>query len=127
MRTELEGSYRRNNVDKITGPGASGGEGSFRSFGVMANEYYDFHNTSAWTPYLGAGVGVAFENARRIGNAFAANNTINDWDTQFAYQGIAGVDYWATKRSALGLRYNMIKLRTICSARSLARLSLLCG
>jgi len=106
MRTELEGSYRHNNVEKITGTGASGSSGDFHSWNAMVNEYYDFHNNTPWTPYLGAGIGAAFEDARRIGSAFAANDSINGTDTQFAYQGIAGVDYWITPRSAWGLRYD---------------------
>jgi len=106
MRTEIEGSYRHNNVDEVKGGGAAGGSGDFHSWNAMLNEYYDFKNRSAWTPYLGVGVGAAFENAHNIGTAFAPRTTINDWDTQFAYQGIAGVDYWTTPRSALGLRYD---------------------
>ena len=32
---------------------------NFRSLQVFANAYYAFRNSSAWTPYLGAGAGLA--------------------------------------------------------------------
>lgn len=106
MRTELEGSYRHNDTGTIRGTGAAGSGGRFHSWNAMLNEYYDFNNNSAWTPYVGLGIGASLENARNIGNVFAAGTRVDDWDTQFAYQGIAGVDYWATPHSAFGLRYN---------------------
>ena len=34
--------------------------GSFTSHNLFANLYYDFHNDSRWTPYIGAGIGVGF-------------------------------------------------------------------
>ena len=106
LRTELEGSYRYNGVDKISGSGASGSTGNFHSWNAMVNQYYDFHTNSPWMPYVGAGIGASFQKANNIGNTFVAANNISGWDTQFAYQGIVGVDYWATSRSAIGLRYN---------------------
>jgi outer membrane protein OmpA-like peptidoglycan-associated protein len=106
MRTELEGSYRHNDISSIKGTGATGGSGDFHSWNAMVNEYYDFHNRTNWTPYVGAGVGASFQSAHHIGNAFAPGTTIDDTDTEFAYQGIAGVDYWTTQHSAWGVRYN---------------------
>ncbi len=106
LRAELEGSYRHNGVDSITGAGASGSGGNFNSLNSMANLYYDFKNDTAWVPYIGAGVGASFQDADNIRNAFAANTAIDKKDVQFAYQGIAGVDYWMNDRSAWGLRYN---------------------
>lgn len=106
LRTEVEGSYRRNDVDKVTGPGSAGGSGNFHSWNVMLNQYYDFNRYAGWTPYLGVGMGASFQEASHIGNAFTPATSINGWDTQFAYQGIAGLDYDITPRSTVGLRYN---------------------
>jgi len=108
VRAEIEGAYRHNDVDKVKGTGASGGTGDFHTWTAMGNVLYDFKNSTPFTPYLGVGVGAAFEDASNIGNAFAASTTINKDDTQFAYQGIAGVDYWITSKSALGLRYDYL-------------------
>ncbi|HCM84338.1 MAG TPA: outer membrane beta-barrel protein [Alphaproteobacteria bacterium] len=106
LRSELEGSYRTNGVDNISGTGAAGSAGDFRSWNAMANLYYDFKNSSKWVPYIGAGVGASWQNADGIGNTFAAATSIDEKDVQFAYQGMAGVDYWLNDRSAWGLRYN---------------------
>jgi len=106
-RTEIEGNYRENDVNKVKGVGASGGDGSFRSWDAMLNQIYDFNNRSRWTPYLGVGVGAVWQDARHIGNVFAPATTIDKSSVAaFAYQGIAGVEYDITPQAAFGLRYN---------------------
>lgn len=104
LRAELEGSYRTNGVDSLTGAGAAGSGGDFRSWNAMGNLIYDFKNSSKWTPYIGAGVGASWQDADSISTAFGGS--IDKKDVQFAYQGIAGVDYWMNNRTAWGLRYN---------------------
>ncbi len=106
-RTEIEGNYRDNDVNKMKGTGASGGTGSFRSWDAMVNQIYDFNNASRWTPYLGLGVGAVWQDAHRMGNAYSPTTTINkDSVAAFAYQGIAGIEYDLSPQAALGLRYN---------------------
>ncbi len=104
LRSELEGSYRTNGVDSLSGAGAAGSGGDFRSYNAMANLYYDFKNDSRWVPYIGAGVGASWQHADDIATAFGTS--IDEKDVQFAYQGMVGVDYWVNQRSAWGLRYN---------------------
>ena len=63
LRAELEGNYRKNNIDSLTnvniGPGGGAQGGSQQqTFGGMVNVLYDFNGVSSWVvPYLGAGVG----------------------------------------------------------------------
>ena len=52
----------------------------------MANFYYDFFADRAFTPYVGAGAGIAFINSR-FGSLTDSN------DTEFAYQAIIGAGY----------------------------------
>lgn len=108
LRSELEASVRSNNVDSISGTGASGSEGDFRSYNAMWNVLYDFKNSSRWTPYIGAGIGASWQDADNIATTFAPGTSIDETDVQFAYQGIAGVDYWMNNRTAWGLRYNYV-------------------
>jgi len=49
---------------------------------VMANAYYDFFPAAVLTPYVGAGVGVAFVDS---------NSSLGS--TQFAYQGMLGLAF----------------------------------
>ncbi len=99
LRAEIEGNYRQNEVDSISGyPGlVTGGtrsDGKFRSYGVMANVLYDFDLGLPITPYLGLGAGyvwVDYDNVRLRGAT--GGFTIDDRDGRFAYQGIIGAAY----------------------------------
>ncbi|MBX3502230.1 MAG: OmpA family protein [Alphaproteobacteria bacterium] len=69
-RVELEIPYRRNNVN------TNYGLTKVESIAAMVNVLYDFFPQSMISPHLGAGVGLARVTASQ---------------TEFAYQGIAGV------------------------------------
>ena len=86
-RVELEGMFRQNNanVNFTAGGTGFGGFGvNIQQTSVMANVLYDFAQGS-FTPYIGAGAGVAFINASAFG---VPSNT-----PQFAYQGMLGLAY----------------------------------
>jgi outer membrane protein OmpA-like peptidoglycan-associated protein len=79
-RVELEGVYR-NNQHNVSFPGRAISN-QVGQLGVMANVMYDFAAGSIITPYVGAGVGVAFvDGDSSLGS------------TQFAYQGIIGLGW----------------------------------
>lgn len=94
-RLEVEALYRNNkgsanSTIPIVGVGTLRGSSSVdvQQTSVMANLYYDFFANEAFTPYVGAGAGIAFVNTR--------DALINSSDTEFAYQGIVGVGYRVT-------------------------------
>ena len=105
LRAEAELGWRSNGVNKIN---AAKAKGSIDPATLMFNVYYDFHNSSAFTPFLGVGIGAAYlnvDNARPKGVA----KGVDDGDRVFAYQGIAGVSYaldnnWSLKGSYHYLR-----------------------
>ena len=80
-RAEVEGIYQESDGDVL---GVVDGETTF--YGAMANGYYDFANSTRFTPYVGAGVGYG-KVRYNIDNVGSASE-----DT-LAYQGIAGVGY----------------------------------
>ena len=113
LRTEIEGSFRYNDVDTFGGfPGRNGGSASTlfrdmggvqRQYGVMANVFYDF-SLPTWfpgsglnvVPYVGGGVGYLWTDLTSKGTrAPAGANSVRIDDTvgQFAYQGIAGLAF----------------------------------
>ncbi|MDO3377331.1 outer membrane protein [Geoalkalibacter halelectricus] len=103
-RAEFEIAYRQNDVDKIKIPGETfngGGDTSALSF--MVNGYFDIHNQSAFTPYLGAGIGLA----RVSANDWKAEGEkiVDDSDTVFAYQLGAGVGWEFMPNLTLDLGY----------------------
>ncbi|NGM20699.1 OmpA family protein [Roseomonas stagni] len=99
VRAEIEGSYRENEVDSITGFNTRPlrADGKARSYGIMANAFYDFDlgAGSFLTPYVGVGAGYqwhAYDSVRaRASNG--ASVTIDGEDGQFAYQAIVGAAF----------------------------------
>jgi len=99
VRAEVEGSYRENEIDKLTIEGlppVRGRSGYVRTYGVMVNALYDLNLDSFFglplAPYVGIGAGYLWN---EIKNARFTRGTtsfrIDDQDDgQFAYQAIAG-------------------------------------
>ncbi len=87
VRAEGEFAWRSNELD------SSIASGDLDSFAGMVNGYYDIHNTSKWTPYVGAGIGLAH----------VTDSDVDD--NVFAYQGMAGVGYTVSETSDLVLGY----------------------
>jgi OOP family OmpA-OmpF porin len=89
-RVDLEVGYGRipSNV-RIPGTAINGGAGQLN---VMANVYYDFLPASRFTPYIGAGAGVAFVDS---------NQSLGS--TQFAYQAMLGMIYHIDNQWSVGL------------------------
>jgi OOP family OmpA-OmpF porin len=79
-RVELEGRYYQATIN--TSVPASAINGKLGTAMAMANVLYDFWATSAFSPYVGAGAGIAFVD----GNSSLGN-------TEFAYQAILGLGY----------------------------------
>lgn len=106
FRVEGEISYQRNDVDKIGTLGvflAATGDATALSF--LINGYYDFINSSAFTPYISAGLGMAqveFNNLNISGLGFADSS---DQDTVFAYQMGIGIGYAATEKVTIDVKY----------------------
>ena len=99
-RAEGEINYRNSDVDSI---GGTSGSGDLSAFGLMVNGYYDFATDSAWTPYIGLGVGaasVSFDGVSPVGGS-----QIDDSDLAFAYQAIAGISRDVTEQTAMFAEY----------------------
>jgi opacity protein-like surface antigen len=104
FRLEGELFYKSNDVDKISSLGVSlSGDGDVTAMGVMINAYYDFKTGTPFTPYIGAGIGFAQVSANDVG-AFGVV-LVDDDDTVFAYQAIAGVGYSISNALTLDLMY----------------------
>jgi len=100
VRVEIEGNYRQNEVDSISGfGGTSGASGTSRTYGVMANAFYDFDLGQGGTfsgvsivPYIGIGAGYAWREFQNVSaNVLGGSINTDGSDGRFAYQAIAGV------------------------------------
>jgi opacity protein-like surface antigen len=95
FRAELELSQQKTDLKKNNVYNYTTGEG--KTLAVMANGYYDFKNSSQFTPYVGAGIGGI--------KLSLENPGVNDDDTVFAYQGMAGVGYDINQSNTISLGY----------------------
>ena len=105
-RIEGELSYRANDVDthKLNGGALAGSTGKLKNTALMANVLYDFNEPSKFTPYLGAGLGFAKVKADGFGVG-AIPEVLNDDDTVFAYQLIAGAGWDISEKTELFAEY----------------------
>ncbi len=89
FRTEAEVAYRSSAANKVkdtTGTRYSA-DGSLDNVNLFVNGVYDIATGTPYTPYVGAGVGVAFVNS----DVKWDTTKLKANDTRFAYQGIVGV------------------------------------
>jgi outer membrane protein OmpA-like peptidoglycan-associated protein len=102
-RAEIELNHRRNDLNSLAGTTA--GTGDISSWGGMLNVYYDLKTGTPFTPYLGAGIGVA--RASLEASPIGASR-IDDSDTAFAYQGIVGVGYRLNENATVFTDYRYV-------------------
>lgn len=98
IRLEGEVAYQKADEDKagyVNSQQDSTYDKSARSF--LINGYYDFTNSSAFTPYLSAGLGQAKIKWSGEGESLK--------DTVFAYQVGAGVGYALNKNVTIDAKY----------------------
>ena len=82
----------------------AGPTGGINMAGVLFNGYYDFSTASAFTPYVGAGLGVAMVEAEGFGVA-TIPDVLDDDDTVIAYQLMAGIGYDLSERTNIFAEY----------------------
>ena len=95
LRAELEGNFRQNDIARTVAGGAIASRkvGYTQSYGPMVNVMYDINLGLPVTPYVGAGVGYAWEKVQDRGDFSTTTFRINDTRGALAYQGILGVAY----------------------------------
>lgn len=117
FRAEAEVGFQQNDLDTSDwtendgGESSSGSEsfidGDISSTSFFANGYYDIKNSSAFTPYIGAGIGyinVEINDAQvDIGDTPYSND-----DSAFAYQFMLGASYAFNKNFSLDLSYRYV-------------------
>jgi opacity protein-like surface antigen len=88
---------------------------------LMINTYYDFKNTSKFTPYLSAGAGISRVKHKTFTNKIEgpdfdeANISFSDTSNNFTWSAGAGVSYKMTEDLALDLAYRYVDVGEIKS------------
>ena len=120
IRLEGEFSYKQSNIKSITDKSGADQfrdvDGKLSLMAFLFNAFFDFHNYSPVTPYMGGGIGFA---TLHMGNTFATNNANQtflmypqDDDTVFAYQVGTGLDIALTRRYSLDVGYRYFNTDT---------------
>jgi outer membrane protein OmpA-like peptidoglycan-associated protein len=106
-RIEEEFSFRQNGVSRVgVGPFNVATTGNRNTYAIMTNAIYDFNIGWAVTPHVGAGVGAVI---LRDGVGVRGFGTVaRSTQTEFGYQGIAGIRYNINPSLAFDLDYRYL-------------------
>jgi opacity protein-like surface antigen len=108
LRLEGELSYKNSEIKSITsnldGTRLRNLNGDIGALAFMANGFFDFHNQSIMTPYIGGGVGFA---SLHLSDTTSGNVIVYGAadDTVFAWQAGAGVEIALNRQVSLDLGY----------------------
>lgn len=113
LRLELEVALRSNSEHSWTDNGryTSYVKGTWNNSTLFANAFWDFHNDSPLTPYIGAGIGMAFnytgyEVTLKNGDQYS----MDDRFTNLAWNAGAGFSYDINEFMALDASYRFVSL-----------------
>lgn len=108
VRAEAEYLYHDQFKYSAVNGTAAGSTGAFTSkidvHTAFANFYYDIKTSTAFTPYVGAGLGVAWIN-QKVDTSFTGGTSGNYDTTNFAWNVGAGVGYSLTDNIIIDLGY----------------------
>jgi OOP family OmpA-OmpF porin len=106
IRIEGELAYQKNDIDKYTEPGdSSNASGDTSSLALLLNGYYDFANSSAFTPFISVGIGAAKVEVNDFNVEGSGEPSDSEDDTVFAYQVGLGVGYAVSEKTSIDLKY----------------------
>ena len=108
LRLQADLIYRRNGTTRLSieeGDSVPLGDSSLSTLAPMFSALYDFDTGSAFTPYVGAGVGAARVTHRitDLGGTSTASVSTSKWT--MAYQGLAGINYDVAPNWKIGVEY----------------------
>jgi len=106
MRVEGEVAYQMTEFSKANLLGVDLDlTGDISSLALFLNCYFDFVNTSSFTPFIGGGVGVAKVEMNELNFPGLGLPSSSDDDTVFAYQVVAGVGYAVNDTVTIDAKY----------------------
>lgn len=106
FRVEGELTYQENDIDETTGFGVGiESSGDVNTTAFLVNGYYDFTNSSAFTPFITAGLGYANVEINDYTLTGSGLSGFSDDDSVFAYQVGVGVGYSVTENVIIDARY----------------------
>jgi len=106
FRIEGELAYQKNDIDKTKALGIDiDSTGDVSGVAFLVNGYYDFTNSTAFTPYVSAGLGYANVEVNDYSLVGSGGLKFNEDDSVFAYQFGVGVGYSVNEKVTIDLKY----------------------
>lgn len=93
---------------------------SIKTYTLMVNAYKDFGNFAGFIPYVGVGIGLAYNQMSDVyftGNPFLTNTIYGDNDLSLAWSAMAGVGYQLNNRAIIDVGYRYLDTGRISSAK----------
>lgn len=113
VRTELEYAIRTNSETEwdMKNTKIASLKGQWNLQTLFLNAYWDFHNDTAFTPYIGAGLGMGFIQSKYEVDVYGVgSDSVNETNTVFAWNAGAGVAYAITDNLSADLAYRFVGL-----------------
>lgn len=117
LRAEIEYAIRTNSETEWDSKaafgfpaGAATVKGQWNLQTLFLNAYWDFHNNTAFTPYVGAGLGMGFIQSKYEYAEPGFSKSLNETNTVFAWNAGAGVAYAITDNLSADLAYRFVGL-----------------
>ena len=113
VRAEIEYAIRTNSETEWDSKYDSDAtlKGQWNLQTLFLNAYWDFHNDTAFTPYIGAGVGMGFIQSKyKAEVAGWGSDSFTETNTVFAWNAGAGVAYAITDNLSADLAYRFVGL-----------------
>jgi opacity protein-like surface antigen len=112
VRLEGELGYGRSSFDKLSvGAVSVAVNGDIDIFTATANAFYDFDTGTAFTPYLGGGIGIAHQSGGTVTiPAVGFTGNLGD-STDFVWMAEAGLSYALTKNVSVVPAYRFVQIQ----------------
>jgi opacity protein-like surface antigen len=110
VRTDIEYAIRTNSTSSWHTSGYDF-KGTWNVQTLLANVYFDVHNSTPFTPYVGGGLGVAFLTHRYEFSNSSHSNTKWGQNALFAWNAGVGGAYKITENVSADLAYRFLGLQ----------------
>ena len=113
LRLEVEFALRGNSEKKWDNNGTilNSIKGVWNNSTLFANLFWDFHNDSNFTPYIGAGLGMAFNyTGYDFETKHGEHYSLDDRFTNFAWNAGAGISYSFNELLSVDASYRFVGL-----------------
>lgn len=110
LRAEVEYAIRGNVTQSENLERGAVLKGTWGVQTLLANVYLDFHNSTAFTPYIGAGLGMGFINSRYTWETAGVSLSKSASNTVFAWSIGAGCSYAFNEYISADLGYRYLGL-----------------